>query len=60
MLKSEELYSVTVLKSWNRRFIHSLRALGKMTNFWWSYLSFRDCQRPNGSSSVMYSFFKSS
>ena len=60
ILKSAELYSLTVLKSCNLRCIQSYRAFGRITVFWWSYISFKLLYRVKWSFTVRYSFFKPS
>ena len=41
ILNNVELYSFTLLKSWNLRCCHLLWAFDKIIVFWWSYLSFK-------------------
>ena len=60
ILKSVELYSLTVLKSCNFRCIQSYQAFGRIIVFWWSYLSFKLLHRVKWSFTVRYSFFKPS
>ena len=60
ILKSAELYSLTVLKSCNLRCIQSYQAFGRITVFWWSYLSFKLLHKVKWSFTVRYSFFKPS
>ena len=49
IFKSVELYSVTLLKSCSLKLIYSYRALGRITDFWCSYLSLRLFHRIRGS-----------
>ena len=60
ILKSAELYSATLLKSCSLKLIHSYLALGRITDFWCSYLFLRLFHRINGSFIVRYSVFNSS
>ena len=58
ILNNVELYSLTVLKSYNLKCIQSYLVFGKITIFWWSYISFNSFHGVKGSFTVRYSFFQ--
>ena len=57
ILNNTELYSLTILKSCNLKCIKSYRPFGRITIFWWSYLSFKLFYRVKEFFTIRYLFF---